>query len=289
MPRAQERSKAVRAENYTIPSRPEHNHNTEWSNEFGEYRSVNVNNSEIKVIEIDEHQERKLIDILQNDIAIRLHKLIDVTNMQLQKPNVTTAILKLVLTNAQFVLFKESLIEKQDGVEVLYGDGCPEDLRRYSQKVARADFLYGKAERMSAKREYNGYKYRFNVIEKAYSDAESAYESAVENLEELWSVKTPQEIFEIENWLDRQVTWTVEKHPSLEPEGVPRVRNSRSPYTLAYLPKLSKKLKREHCILDALIAAIDEIIYVYENEVIDAEVLKAQSIKLKKLLLKLTK
>lgn len=285
--RAKERSSAVHIENYSIRVRSEHTENTIWSEQHKDYRPKVVESPSKVNNDFEVLKNRKFVQTLNSKDAIRLQNLIDVTNKQLLKPNVTTATLKRVLNHKQFTEWKSSLVEFKENSEILYGSGCSDELRKYSQKVARADFLHGKADRMSAKREFKGYKYQFSTIEKAYSAAESAYEDAIESLQELWSVKTPQELFEIECWLDRPVSWTIENYPSIDPHGIPRVRGSKSPYVEAYLPKLHKKLKREHCILDALISAIDEIVYIYEEEIIADEVLIAQKNKLKNLLNKL--
>ena len=95
------------------------------------------------------------------------------------------------------------------------------------------------------------------------------YEDALERLGEIWSCASHAEKYELQNWLDREYDWDkgVNSTLTIDCGGVPRVRGSRSVNALdSGLPKLSKRLKRKECQLQALRSAACAIAFMAKQE-----------------------
>ncbi len=167
----------------------------------------------------------------------------------------TTAKLKIVLTQEQYKEYLYKLKNEQDVNEIKYGNGVPEELRKYNRMLKAADFQNTNYENMSSLHRNGKAKYKYDTVSKAYNKSESLYQSALERLEEIWSVATPTELYELQNWMDREIDFDLcnDRTIGICVDTIPRVRGSRSSRALdSGLPKLSMRLKRQECQLIAL-------------------------------------
>jgi hypothetical protein len=175
----------------------------------------------------------------------------------------TTAQLRTLLTQQQYEDYTASLTDIRDNTELMYGDGMPQELADYNAMLKRADFAFGKAEKMSGMQNAGLRKYKMGAVAKVASQSQSLYERAVERLEEIFSDVSGEDKIRLEHWMDREVLFGADGNTSIDCEGVPRVRGSKSHYAQdAGLPKLSKQLKRTICSLIALRDAASDIAFV---------------------------
>ena len=154
-------------------------------------------------------------------------------------------------------------------VEIMYGDGMPSELRDYNTYVRRADFQNNKFEKMHGEKTFRKKNYTSASITAASNKAESLYEDALERLGEIWSSATPAELYELQNWMDREIDFDngFGMSMSIDCIGMPRVRGSRSSHAMdSGLPKLSKRIKRRECQLIAIRAAACAIAFEPEAE-----------------------
>ena len=178
---------------------------------------------------------------------------------------VPLAQLRRLLTPAQFVQYTEDVNSQRHPAEIDYGDGMPVELKRYNIMVRDADFMNNRYESMSSRARLGLIKFDRNSITKASNKAESMYESALEYLEELYSVATPHERYQLDKWMDREIDFErgVERTIGIEPESIPRARGSKSSNALdSGLPKLSKRLKHDECALMILLEVCCDIAFV---------------------------
>jgi hypothetical protein len=153
--------------------------------------------------------------------------------------------------------------------EITYGDGMPVELKSYNIFLRQADFQNNKYEKMHGQKIYGKKNYSSASITAVGNKAESLYEDALERLGEIWSCASHAEQYELQNWLDREYDWDkgVNSTLTIDCGGVPRVRGSRSVNALdSGLPKLSKRLKRKECQLQALRSAACAIAFEPEQE-----------------------
>ena len=92
----------------------------------------------------------------------------------------------------------------------------PDAIKRYDDLLKQADFLHSKAEGHSSKG-------RHKTAKKFFNQAESAYERALEHLDENLNVEPA-----LSRWIDREFNWTAGGAISTDPDSVPRVTTSRS-------------------------------------------------------------
>ena len=126
-----------------------------------------------------------------------------------------------------------------------------------------------KYEKMHGQKAYGKKNYSSASITAVGNKAEGLYEDALERLSEIWSCATPVEQYELQNWLDREYDWDkgVNSTLTIDCAGVPRVRGSKSVNALdSGLPKLSKRLKRKECQLQALRSAACAIAFEPKQE-----------------------
>ena len=173
--------------------------------------------------------------------------------------NCASAQLRAALTPAQYADWSAELAAPESADELLIKHKLPAELQDYGRMVGKADFLFGKAEKMAAMKQLHGYKFHSETINRAYQTAETAYEQALERLQEILSQHTVANDLQI--WLDRDVSFDFDTELSPEQHGIPRLRTSKSPYVLNPLVRTDKKLKRELVTLRILIQATSEIIY----------------------------
>jgi hypothetical protein len=183
--------------------------------------------------------------------------------------NVSDRRLQSALTAQQYAEYVESLTTEAHPAEIMYGNGMPSELRDYNAKLHAADFQNNKFEKMSALKSTGRKKYSAQSVTAASNKAESLYEDAMERLGEIWSSATPAELYELQNWMDREIDIDkgFESTISIDCIGMPRVRGSKSSHAMdSGLPKLSKRIKRRECQLIAIRAAAYAIAFEPEAE-----------------------
>ena len=209
------------------------------------------------------------------------------TNLLNAKP-VHLVQLRKVLTAAQMAAFKQSLRTPISAVEVLYADGVPDELKRYNVMLRDADFQYNRYEKMAGLKSIGRAKYKHDTLSRTYNKSEHLYENALQFLQEQMELSEQnREGDRLRRWLDRDIDFTTAGKLSIDVDGVPRVKGSRSHHAQdAALPKMLKRLKREQRIVEALLTAAVAIAYVPEVVDVavqqsDAELIKSLSNKRK--------
>lgn len=261
LPKVDKRIDDIQYANYSIPTL-KHGHVLRVSVDSGVGELADL----VEVRKVREYSiptvTLKKIDELKQ--VARLAKLNALLKQLVNDKTATVAQMKSSLTAEQHVAYLETLDSEQDTSEINYANGMPSELRTYNERLKAADFQYAKFERMSSLKGIGKGKYKNETIKKAYNKSEDLYEKALERLEEIWSVATPAELYELRNWMDREVDFdkNADRKIGIDAVSVPRVRGSKSPNALdSGLPKLSKRLKRKECQLVALRAAACEIAF----------------------------
>ncbi len=230
-----------------------------------------------KTYELHEHTFREIRDTHE---LFKLSKLNDMLEKMLRKKNVSNKQMQFTLTAEEYANYIASLDLVSNASEFMYGGGMPSELGDYNTYVKRADFQNNKFEKMHGEKTYRKKNYSSASITAASNKAESLYESALERLGEVWGVASHAERFELQNWMDREIDLDEGANTKLSIDcvGIPRVRGSKSKNALdSGLPKLSKRLKRKECQLQALRSAACAIAFeaeVVEEVTISSSVLK---------------
>jgi len=104
----------------------------------------------------------------------------------------------------------------------------PSELSEYERLLRRGDFFTARAEalvgrKLGPRSKKDGFGR--NSRTRLYHAAETAYEAAVERLEELVQANP-----NLVNWFDREIGFDAERTPSLDSMGMPRCITSRSIY-----------------------------------------------------------
>jgi hypothetical protein len=198
----------------------------------------------------------------------RLDRIAELLNLALNGKNIPVAKLKIALTASEFAEFSDSVASVVEQSEIMYGDGMPKHLKSYNVKLNAADLMWARYEAMSPVAPHGSKrKTRPSQVE---DRAESLYEDALENLEEMfgcaergdWGMEM---IDRLHRWMDRSIDFDAGFDRTLAPDvhAMPRVRGSKSRYAVdSGLPKLSKRIKRQLCALHALLVACCEIAFV---------------------------
>ena len=278
LPQVDERIDDLQYENYNVPtlmygSRKliQRSHNVNSATGAHEFTEDDYVDARVKkTYAIAQHKFRAITD------ADELHTL-HVLNVHMKSiisnKNVSDRHLQSALTAQQYAEYVESLSTQAHPAEIMYGDGMPDELRGYNTMLHAADFQNNKFEKMSALKSTGRKNYSVQSVTAASNKAESLYEDALERLGEIWSSATPAELYELQTWMDRDIdidrgfVSTI----SIDCDGVPRVRGSRSTHAMdTGLPKLSKRIKRRECQLIAIRAAACAIAFEPEAKVNDA-------------------
>jgi hypothetical protein len=205
-------------------------------------------------------------DELSADECDRLVLLNKLLSQQLRGKTVSIGNLKKSLTAGEYADYERSLVEPITLDEILYADGLPDELKRYNIKLRDADFQYNKYEKMNGLRGNSKARYTTVSLRRTNQRAEHLYERALEYLQEQIDVATrANRQDELLRWLDRDVDFSTAGKLSIDADGVPRVKGSRSHHAQdAGLPKLSKRLKREQRVLEILLRSAISCAYVSE-------------------------
>ena len=183
---------------------------------------------------------------------------------------VAKAQIKSTLTPEQHNEYVYRLENVRDPSEINYSDGMPNELRSYNQKLKAADFQQAKYDKMAGMSSSGRAKYKQGIVSRALDKAESLYETALERLQEIWSSASHAELYELQNWMDRDIEFDADNDRTIGIciDSIPRVRGSKSSHALdSGLPKLSQRLKRKECQLVALREAVWDIAFERVQEI----------------------
>jgi hypothetical protein len=246
----------------------------------GAYKHVEADYEDARIEKeyvLHEHMFREIHDTLE---LSKLSKLNDLLEKMLRNKNVSNKQMQSTLTVEEYANYIASLDLVSHSAEIMYGDGMPSELSDYNTYVKRADFQNNKFEKMHGEKTFRKKNYSSTSITAASNKAESLYESALERLGEIWGVASHAERFELQNWMDREIDLDEGANTKLGIDcvSIPRVRGSKSKNALdSGLPKLSKRLKRKECQLQALRSAACTIAFeaeVVEEVAVSSSVLK---------------
>lgn len=253
-------------ENYTYRLHPKHPAFDDGKDLTEYYKNVGF----VKEQEEDEHNtydgaedfsRRKTLTLAQYE---RLKHLNAAIRLGKQQKTIPKALLTKALNDIELKRIVD-LYNTPHHLEILYGDGMPEVLKDYAEKVAKADFVYGQKEKLKPKTP-RGWENQRRLREKAAS----LYESAIETLGETWTSADPKEQHEIQTWLDVYLEHDTFDNPDKaivsEDGNVPRIRGTRSKLSdndpnKSGLPKLSKVIKQKICVYTVLVEAAVELAF----------------------------
>jgi len=205
-------------------------------------------------------------EITQQDEYARLKIANELFLCAISGKTISNAKLKSALTPLQYQNYLNSLHVVVENSEILYGDGMPDELRDYNIKLRKADFVNGQYERMSGQVSIGKAHYKHGIVAKKLDKAESLYEDALLRLDEIYSVASPEQKFELDKWMDREIDFDKghDSKLSIDNIGIPRVKGSKSMYAEdSGLPKLSSRLKKREMQLKALLVCAFELTYEY--------------------------
>lgn len=253
-------------ENYTLRLHPKHPGNDDKEDLTDYYKKLGIEHDEEEEEQItydgaEDFVRKKKLTL---DEYERLKHLNEAIRLGIKRKGIPQTLLTRALTAGELKRI-EDLYDVPHYHEILYGDGVPDLLKVYTQKVAKADFVYGQKERLRPKTP-RGWENKRRLRKKAAS----LYESAIETLGESWSVADPKERNDIQVWLDTTIdddTFTnPDKRFVTEDGNVPRVRGSSSRHSdnnpsRSGLPKLSKTIKRKICVYTVLVEAAVQLAF----------------------------
>lgn len=227
------------------------------------------------------------MDDLQLQTLIKINIQLD---QLLRGETVSASKLRSVLTQQQYTDYLASLDTPRHSVEVMYSGGMPQELKDYNIRLRKADLVFNKYEKMAGLQAVGKRKYKMHVLSDTEYLSQHLYENAIERLDEIFGCASGAELQTLHNWMDRDVVFGANGNVGIDFERVPRVRGSKSHQAQdAGLPKLSKRLKRQACMLSALMTAASDIAFVpfkvASTELTDAQTLTLRD-KLSKLKLK---
>ena len=256
----------LESENYKLRLHPKHPGNDVKEDLTDYYKKLGIDHEEKEEEQIayDGAEDFALKKKLTLDEYERLKNLNAAIRLGINRKTIPQTLLAKALT-ADEIASVEYLYDVPHYHEILYGDGVPDLLKDYAEKVAKADFVYGQKERLRPKTP-RGWDNKRRLSDKAAS----LYESAIETLGEAWAVADPKERHEIQIWLDTDLDDDTFDNPAkaivFDDGSVPRVRGSSSgktnmdPYK-GGLPKLSNKIKRKICVYTVLVVAAVQLAF----------------------------
>jgi hypothetical protein len=134
----------------------------------------------------------------------------------------------------------------------------PKELDRYIELLRLANLSYQRAETTPVTDRTRRGADNSTGKERLYKQAEREFETALTYLYELLEGNDKQLAEEVRLWLDRDVNTALGHEPSLDPQSVPRVKGSRSQFTIKTEYKSKYDIKRENKI-NALVEAIERL------------------------------
>jgi len=256
----------LESENYTLRLHPKHPGNDVKEDLTDYYKKLGIEHEEKEEEQIayDGAEDFALKKKLTLDEYERLKNLNAAIRLGINRKTIPQTLLAKALTADELKRI-EDLYDVPHHYEILYGDGVPDLLKDYAEKVAKADFVYGQKERLRPKTP-RGWDNKRRLSDKAAS----LYESAIETLGEAWAVADPKERHEIQIWLDTDLDDDTFDNPAkaivFEDGNVTRVRGSSSRHSdnnpsRSGLPKLSKTIKRKICVYTVLVVAAVQLAF----------------------------
>ena len=265
IPRAVQRILDIEYENYEVFGKTAQDDAIVRSSRQHEHLAYVQEQSDIVELAAKSWELAPAITTEDSNTLARVNQLL--TNLLNRKP-VHLEQLRKVFTAAQLTEFKASLRTPISAAEVLYADGVPDELKRYNIKLRDADFQYNRYEKMAGLKSIGRAKYKHDTLSRTYNKSEHLYENALQFLQEQMELSEQnREGDRLRRWLDRDIDFTTAGKLSIDVDGVPRVKGSRSHSATidAALPKMLKRLKREQRIVEALLTAAVTIAYVPER------------------------
>ena len=255
-------------ENYTLRLHPKHPGNDDKEDLTDYYKKLGITHEEEEEEQItydgaEDFVRKKKLTL---DEYERLKHLNEAIRLGIKRKGIPQTLLTRALTAGELKRI-EDLYDVPHYHEILYGDGVPDLLKVYTQKVAKADFVYGQKERLRPKTP-RGWENKRRLREKAAS----LYESAIETLGETWTSADPKEQHDIQTWLDVYLEHDTFDNPDKaivsEDGNVPRIRGTRSKLSdndpnKSGLPKLSKVIKQKICVYTVLVEAAVELAFEF--------------------------
>ncbi len=187
----------------------------------------------------------------------------------LQHKSITLPQLRRALTPQQLQEFAASLADVHEPSEIMYGGGMPEPLRDYNKALKAADFAWSRFEALPTTPRHHARRVK-NASANMEDRAISLYEHAIDCLTDIFTSAQRGDYgagmyADLQAWMDRAVEFDALNASVVDtnPYAMPRVRGSKSRYAQdSGLPKLSKRIKREYCALNALLVAGCELAFV---------------------------
>jgi hypothetical protein len=274
LPQVDERIDDLQYENYNVPTMMYGERQLIIRDRIEEipstgYVFVESDYVDARVEQTYEIEKQTFRDIQDADELQKLQRINQQLETILAHKNVSDKRLRATLTAEEYADYLYKLDNAMHPSEIKYGDGMPAELKSYNVFLRQADFHNNKFEKMHGQKIYGKKNYSSTSITTVSNKAESLYEDALERLGEIWSCASHAERYELQNWLDREYDWDkgVNSTLTIDCSGVPRVRGSRSVNALdSGLPKLSKRLKRKECQLQALRSAACTIAFMAKQE-----------------------
>jgi len=161
--------------------------------------------------------------------AKRLKRLKELLTRLKKGEDITRRDLRSVLTEQQWEDFEQA----NSYMDVDYTEVVerPQELNAYMEKIKQGDFYHARAESTPVTDRTRRGNNNSTGRQRLYTKAEVCYEDAVMYLCSLLDGNDARLAQEIRLWLDRDVDTRVGYEPSIDPQGVPRIRGSRSKHS----------------------------------------------------------
>lgn len=211
----------------------------------------------------------QLRDELTEQQVLQLQAVNSAVLSALKHKSITLSQLRRALTQQQLQEFVASLVGVHEPSEIMYGSGMPEPLHAYNAALKAADFAWSRFEALPTTPQHHARRVK-NASANMENRAISLYEVAIERLADIFTSAQRGDYgagmySELQTWMDRAVEFDSKMPNAVDtnPYAMPRVRGSKSRYAYdSGLPKLSKRIKREYCALNALLVAGCELAFV---------------------------
>lgn len=211
----------------------------------------------------------QLRDELTEQQVLQLQAVNSAVLSVLQHKSITLSQLRRALTPQQLQEFAASVVDVNESSEIMYGSGMPEPLHAYNAALKAADFAWSRFEALPTTPRHHACRVK-NASANMEDRAISLYEVAIERLADTFTSAQRGDYgagmyADLQAWMDRAVEFDSKMPNAVDtnPYAMPRVRGSKSRYAQdSGLPKLSKRIKREYCALNALLVAGCELAFV---------------------------
>jgi len=267
LPRVNKRIAEIDEENYVVPVAFNRRKLKSDANSVvgadGLCAYAEEDSADVKNAVVAEEVAREFAASIDKSQLQTLTKINNQLKQLLNGKSIAASKLRSLLTDQQHTEYLRSLDALRHSVEVFYCNGMPQELKDYNILLRNADLVFNKYEKMAGLSSIGKRKYKMHVLRNTEYQSQSLYETALERLQEIFDAATGEHLMELRNWMDRDVVFDASSDLQIDCVSVPRVRGSKSHQARdAGLPKLSKRLKRQACILSALMTAASDIAFV---------------------------